>query len=492
MKFTVDTDMGIISVQKSKFSAPIPDDQKDFWAGLSQSATQCATDDFNPNSEIAHCWIEGGKLVFGSAEVVGDEVRKGKQAFYFDLSSYSPKTNQGLPLAPNRIPQSARHVNVLEGPDEGWLSPFCTAWHCIAYPENTIRKKVHYMFSLDTSDKIRLASYEKCIKAGFLIPYRRFSRLRLYFPKSLEDLKQMHPWDLFHSSRWIFRYLCDHLENFQWDDGINKLFAFRHWNDLAPILDNSDFVDKFIADLSSSSSSRVALENLIENHTYDKSRLLQYLYKDLPEKQGFANTSEAVGLLDDYAGMCTAMHGSVEDKYPKYLKTAHDIAVLHTSRLSLDFQEMKIMSCYDGSLNYTSKVFFADRGVFGIYEPESSKDVVEEGIKMHHCVARYVSRICESRGTTKIVFMQQRSRWGSSILSRLCTIELYDSEIVQVKKKFNADPNGFDLRLLNEWAKEKNLVFSPHLEKMYKRTVGHNISDACDAGYEKKEEVVLC
>ncbi len=135
--------------------------------------------------------------------------------------------------------------------------------------------------------------------------------------------------------------------------------------------------------------------------------------------------------------------GRVE-KYPKYLRTRHDIV-------------QKNYQVWQSTVN---EVVFKERVNFG-YEyswgghrmvaPKKSDDIRNEGTNLHHCVASYVSRVMD--GTTQILFLRKDES------ESLVTVEVRANSIIQAKGYNNRSADASEEKWLKTYAKAKNLKY---------------------------------
>lgn len=98
-----------------------------------------------------------------------------------------------------------------------------------------------------------------------------------------------------------------------------------------------------------------------------------------------------------------------------------------------------------------------DSNSYAIVQLTNSRDLLEEGQRMSHCVATYAEKCAQ--GNCSIWSLRRKNKelnWES-----LVTIEVsrYDV-IVQQRAKFNQNPEGFYLQNIREWGEEVGLSFS--------------------------------
>ena len=81
----------------------------------------------------------------------------------------------------------------------------------------------------------------------------------------------------------------------------------------------------------------------------------------------------------------------------------------------------------------------------------SADEIVREGMLMHHCVARYCSKMAE--GGCVIAFV----RTVSEPEKPLCTVELNGDNVIQIRAKGNGSPDENVSKFFEKYKKEKLL-----------------------------------
>lgn len=178
----------------------------------------------------------------------------------------------------------------------------------------------------------------------------------------------------------------------------------------------------------------------------DTRRFLKYIYFDCLTQQGLDSAS-ALRIYKDYYRMNDLMENTNFEKYPRYLKTFHDI----TSR-NFKFVEDKVARKQFEERKNELKVYEWEDKEFKIVAPESTKDIVEEGQKLHHCVASYAKSVCEGR--TQIVFL--RANEAPEI--PLVTVEIKDGVIRQAYGLSNRVVDNKEHTALKKFAKKLHLT----------------------------------
>lgn len=485
MQFIVNTDKKTIKASGLKFVVNIPENQLEFWKTTEDQAKNSV---YDSKKAVDYLRYKDGKIEFcySTCVVKGSETEPPKYEysplFVFDLEDYVLKTTNGAKLKPSIVTQNVRHLDTSSDPDQKWLNPFYYYWKGLAYG-STQRTHAKYMFELSSKDIEELRVVEKLLRAGFIVPASSLPNIvNNSRARGKEDWLQQKPWSLVDLTEGVFKMLVsdsDLLYKFRYNSSLDALRKFEHWDEFLPILKSTGYGSKFF-DLLLSTNARDDLSNLVGDKSYDRKRLLEYLFQDLPEKQGFGDVAQALSLLRDYAGMSAAVQGHIENKYPKYLKTEHDMIVVKYNSVKQALEDAEVMKIYEEKSFYdyrSENCYDSDEDgtlwYFRIERPSSAQDIVEEGKEMHHCVATYVPRVKQNDGCL-ILFMRSvnpRSYWNSNKMRRHCTIEVNEKDklIIQMRGIYNRDPNVLELKCLKEYCDRKELTVSGYLQDLYEK-----------------------
>ena len=94
---------------------------------------------------------------------------------------------------------------------------------------------------------------------------------------------------------------------------------------------------------------------------------------------------------------------------------------------------------------------------YQISEILSSRDLRDEGVDMHHCIASYVND-CKS-GKTAMYSMLRTLEHGSERELSM-EVSVLTKTIVQARKRYNELPTSMDLRIVQSWAKQAGINIS--------------------------------
>lgn len=192
---------------------------------------------------------------------------------------------------------------------------------------------------------------------------------------------------------------------------------------------------------------------LVSHFNYDEISLVDYITR-VTETQNMG-LNDAVTCLYDYANMHNLMEVPKFDKYPRYLRSMHDIVVMKFNAYKKD-NNIPLTKMYGEDLyRYTSKTdkFYKYR----VEIPSTTADIIEEGKIMRHCVASYVDRVIA--GDTKIVFLRLKDYLGDN-RHHLLTLQITGDALVQAKGKCNRSPEADEVAFLKEYCEVKSLQYS--------------------------------
>lgn len=175
-------------------------------------------------------------------------------------------------------------------------------------------------------------------------------------------------------------------------------------------------------------------------------KLLEYLLFECLLSQGLAFWA-AIQVYRDYYNMCIELGYERFDRYPKYLKTYHDIVSRNLSQVR---DELTSKEFAEATKKYSSLA--EDIGEYRVVVPETSKDLVHEGNMLHHCVASYTQSVIEGR--TNIVFLRDSKEPDTPLV----TVEIRGYSIVQARGQSNRLPTSKEKDALRRYAKKKGLV----------------------------------
>lgn len=168
------------------------------------------------------------------------------------------------------------------------------------------------------------------------------------------------------------------------------------------------------------------VKELIDTYNYNPKALLKYI-DNIMIYEGVNDFRDVISELHDYAVMSRRMSPKF-DKYPKYLRTVHDITSRNYNRLKevFDEQAFKDRMRKDMEFSYKDYVF--------IY-PNATADIKQEAVNQSNCVASYVQKIID--GHCHIMFMRHKGKEEESLVT--LEISTQTDKVVQEKGRYNRD-----------------------------------------------------
>lgn len=187
---------------------------------------------------------------------------------------------------------------------------------------------------------------------------------------------------------------------------------------------------------------------LIIEHRYELKSLLSYILNYLGPFENLG-VNDAVELLASYYRMANNIGRNV-DKYPKYLRSIHDIITANYNTYKREYSEELFKKRARPELQY-------EKGKYCIIIPETTKNIISEGTSLNHCVSSYVQQIID--GATYIFFMRLKDIPEESLI----TLELKGGSIIQAKGAHNRTLTKEEMEFLEQYAtlKELTLRISP-------------------------------
>ena len=193
-----------------------------------------------------------------------------------------------------------------------------------------------------------------------------------------------------------------------------------------------------------------SIVKFIETYNCDINTFLEYITIGFLRQGITSIDNSAFYTYQDYLKMKKEMYGKIKNKYPKALKTEHDIVA---RKYDYWFQYKDDLTCFDN--NEKTKSWEYKNKKYCIVAPQCSADVLDEAIQQNNCVASYISRI--AKGETHILFM----RLTSSPEDSLVTIEVNkNNEVCQVYAYNNTLTSKEENKFIEQWAKDKGLTIT--------------------------------
>lgn len=186
---------------------------------------------------------------------------------------------------------------------------------------------------------------------------------------------------------------------------------------------------------------------MVNKFGYNGKSLVKYIDKVM-YFEAVPSIRDVLTLLSDYAEMSSKMSSKYE-KYPKYLKTTHDIVVRNFNRFKQEFNESEFGRVYE-----KYKELECEIDGFSFILPKSTQDIKDEAVQQSNCVASYIDSVIEGRNL--IMFMRDSKTKELSYIT--LQISLSANMVVQQKRRFNYETKDSDNVIIDK--------FNTHIQKL--------------------------
>lgn len=186
----------------------------------------------------------------------------------------------------------------------------------------------------------------------------------------------------------------------------------------------------------------------VKKYNLNARRFIDYLLFDF-YKQGKKEVN--IRTYKDYLEQQIQYFGKISEKYPKNFETEHQILSMKINDKSRYLKDSpKFMEIMDECENFE---YYNSIDKFRIIMPKQSSELVEEGIKLCHCVASYVEKV--NNGDCIVVFMRTMDEPDEPYL----TIEILpDRQVPQIEgKNRRRDLTEDEISFIERWVKNKHL-----------------------------------
>lgn len=184
------------------------------------------------------------------------------------------------------------------------------------------------------------------------------------------------------------------------------------------------------------------LFELVKQYNYDMKATIRYIFNYIMPYEGMS-IDKCLGQLRDYASMHYQMGVEKFKKYPKFLKSKHDI-------IKSEFDDFKIKHDEEVFKNKVNQELFLEKAKFIVEVPECTDDVRYEGRMLSHCVGSYIKRIIT--GQTQIMFLRQIKGVPQ------VTLEVRDNVLIQARGYEGRDITKEERKFIGQYASEKKLL----------------------------------
>lgn len=209
----------------------------------------------------------------------------------------------------------------------------------------------------------------------------------------------------------------------------------------------NDFIQNEMNYIYSSSSDYYSTLSLCNTYNLPEKKVLKYIYFECDVSQGL-KSSDAQHQYKDYLRMVTEMEYERYDKYPKFLRTMHDVVARNYNIKLSDIQRKQ----WKEKVSDLDKFNYAYNG-YKIIAPKEPDDLIREGNVLSHCVGSYIGRML--KGQCNILFLRE----SVDDTHPLVTIEVVEDRITQARGKMNNPPTQEQKRFIESFAKKYELQY---------------------------------
>ena len=166
-----------------------------------------------------------------------------------------------------------------------------------------------------------------------------------------------------------------------------------------------------------------------------------------PEYIRYYSMANVLADYRDYLRMCKEMQYDVESSFilfPRNLKSAHDHVVEALDVKRTAEQEKAIADSFE---EWQRLYQYKGKDLM-VIPPHSSKELIDEGTALRHCVGRYVKRVAQRECV--ILFVRKVAEPDKS----LCTVEVRDGQVVQTRGFDNEDPPAKIKAFIERWKRQ--------------------------------------
>ena len=184
--------------------------------------------------------------------------------------------------------------------------------------------------------------------------------------------------------------------------------------------------------------------DLVVIHNLEYKALFNYMV-EIDHREALA-PSGSITMLNDYLNMSKELGNTRANKYPRFLKLRHDITTRNYKIKPEATPENAFQKHIIYGLDWMDKTH-------AVVSPITPQEMVEEGNKLHHCVAQYIKKVVN--GVCQIMFLRDLEDGNQPLM----TLEVKNLAITQVRGDENRDPSPEEIEILLKFAKAKLLHY---------------------------------
>lgn len=228
-------------------------------------------------------------------------------------------------------------------------------------------------------------------------------------------------------------------------DLLNYLRIIEDFDDQYGLNKIKEFIDEELSVIYNQYGYRSIID-LANEYGLNKKRAIEYAYYETHVSQGIKSPRSVHMYWVDYLNMSKEMGLENIDKYPRFLKTMHDVISMNYDVNLSKEQKEQFKVAYEINKKYS----YEDSNHV-VFAPETPEDLIKEGNQMGHCVGSYVNNVCKQ--TSTILLLRKKEDIDKSYI----TIEVRDGKVVQAKCKMNFTPEKDQKKIIENFARYNEL-----------------------------------
>lgn len=184
-----------------------------------------------------------------------------------------------------------------------------------------------------------------------------------------------------------------------------------------------------------SGETRLYIPEFIKKYGYTMKSFM--LYIDRLVTYEALDPWDAFRILRDTCSMTSAISQKFE-RYPRYLKTTHDIVMRNYQRMKKNFNEEMFARRVKEDMEKSI-------GAYAFIYPRTTQSIKDEAVQQNNCVAAYIDKVID--GECDVLFMRNKNDLEHSLV----TLEVVGGKIVQAKQAYNNDVTPQQKAVIDEW-----------------------------------------
>lgn len=345
-------------------------------------------------------------------------------------------------------------------------------------------KEIYNLLDKDYSDLIRLIKIKESNRLsnigtilGYISKYQKYeSWIKMGYYNYVNDISEYNikaPNELPKSSLKLIKELIDNFIAMKTDlrfADSNLVFIMKHTDDIELILNiskyllNNNYFNNITWCMNTISWSFHRMKKCIIEFGCDYKTLIDYIYFKITVMENYGSS-----LWHDYEDYLTMQSNIIKlsknipleesvnnklEKYPKFLKSQHDIMVRIYNNYKQEYNEL----LFSNALNKELEIDKILNKKYKVVLPKETLCLKNEGVELKHCVGTYIDKIINNE--CQVVFLRDKDKLDESLL----TIDIRNGMINQVEGYGRRNPNEEELKAIYQYAKLMNLKINKNIK----------------------------